>query len=294
MGTGDTRVVLYYCSYCKSQKEMTLFIPLHERKVEESPNGLVLYTDTHRGKLDSLEIVNLHIDSQCNVRTHELLKIPEYKVMKAYQIPLPGMKKSGDELVELVITQLPKIPVRMVIENIGLQLTITIGEIEKGEEELYEVTSTYEGVRILIYDRIDPRYILDWLKEFINTLEILPPIKLGDLVEVLQYIFERSDSPIQNFDKQLIRTILASHEVYIKLSENADLQKLKEKMKNILTEEDIDLVNLYFKVLEEDQNIPVNEMISKSPQDLIHQLYLMLIMEKEHLVSIDRPGIVNG
>ena len=294
--TSERSTFTYHCSYCSKQRLLKIDPVKHETLINNSPNGLRLFTDIHKCRQSQIEANNLSIDADFNVRSQELLKIPEYKVMNAYSIPVPSTKKNVDDLITIRITHLEHFDLHVRINHGPLQTTILIGDIYPEQKPLFSQTSTFEGITLEFFESkmVGGSYLKDWFQFFIDTVEILPPSHLGNLLEVLDYICERHMYPVQEFDKEFVRTILASHEVFVMLKQNENLQFLKDKLSPVLKHDDFELIDTYIKILTEMETSSVLHLLNVNAKNYIHQLYILLIMEKAGMLSIERPGIVNS
>ncbi len=294
LSENNVRMTKYFCTYCSKQRILNLDMAEHERLLSLSPNGLRLFSDIHKCKDSQIEAVNLSIDADYNIRSQELLKIPEYKVMNAYSIPMPSLKKNQDDAITIRITHFENHDLRLILDSSMLQTTIIVGDIDESEDPLFTQTSTFEGIELKFYKskKIVGPHLTEWFQFFVDTLEILPPSHLGNLLEVLDYICERHKYEVQNFDREFVRTILASHEVYVMLKDNVSLQYLKERLSHVLRSDDFQIVDTYLQILEEMKAPSVSHLLNLNAKNYIHQLYIILIMEKEGFFQIDRPGIV--
>jgi hypothetical protein len=286
------KVVTYVCDVCKQVRRLAFTPELYAQYVSDDLNGLALFSDIH-GCIDGLKGVNnLHIDHDYNVRSFVFLKLPEYRKKEFGMIPMPSAAPK-DQLQDIVLTHiLGKNDFNIEIYEKALDVKIIVGE--PGEEPISTLESDLGIVQLKFFpsSTIYTPEVEVWLTHFINIIEILPPTKISFLVEVIQYILDnRSHNPTE-FDLKLLKTILASHEVFFTLTEIDKLAGFVSENPYDLSSKDLEIMQNMIDTIDEQPMIPLKDFIILYDIDFIHTIYLFLNLEVQKILIIDRPGIV--
>ncbi|MCY3410821.1 MAG: hypothetical protein INQ03_04200 [Candidatus Heimdallarchaeota archaeon] len=293
MSTGKR--VVYLCNECNITQNIVFTPEMKEEYIPKDLNGLALYSHIHTCALGMLGVNNLYIDHNLDVRSYQYIKLPKYVPKKKVAIPMPGAPKVGGEagLKELKITQVArKNDLNLVInfELIGTELTIGTFD-RKNSPPVKKLSSDMEMVS-LIYYRSNTGYtsqIEKWLIEFVNSIEMIPPSKLGIIVEVLRYILEEKDNEPGEFEKMILKTILASHEIYFQNNNtNLDVSFLKE----LYGENEGNAMASILDLIDQFPLMPLHNYALNLDEEIVFVIYCFLIMEKHGLITIHRPGII--
>ncbi|MHA2099911.1 MAG: hypothetical protein ACW99A_14635, partial [Candidatus Kariarchaeaceae archaeon] len=127
---------IYSCNHCKQNRNIVLDEKTHHDMVDKSPNGLVMYSDSHRCENGIIGINNLQIDKHFAVRGFTFLELPQRQIpqMSGLGIPVPKVL-STDEMKTYVITHLPPDErLKIVILDRMLNVRINIGKVVESEE----------------------------------------------------------------------------------------------------------------------------------------------------------------
>jgi len=265
--------------------------------IESSPNGLVIYSDVHTCKDGVLEVNNLQIDKNYHIRSFEFLKLPEYRKKIKSMIPVPGLKKSVDDMDLIKIMEIDRNQeINLVIEDHFLNVMIRIGRFDHTVEPQKTLNSELGGITLYIFENGGEltQTLEAWYQYLIDTLEILPPTKLGMLLETLWYFMDNQNTEPSAFDKSIVRTILASHEIFFEINDITNVMNIYQKYSESFSEADFDIIDQFLSSLQDNPRMPIQFFTDKSDKDLVYLIYLFLILEKEDVIKIDRPGIVES
>lgn len=285
----------YFCDRCQTRRHLKINKEKHMNLGEDSKNGLVIYSDIHRCNDGLNEVTNLQVDKNFDIRSYEFLKLPEYRKKSKAMIPIPGMEKSDKDINLLQIMEIDlNTNVNLVLNDHFLQSKIRIGRFDPMTEPIDTLESELGGITFFVYESDIPygNTLKKWYQYLIDTLEILPPTKLGMLIETLRYFLDQYDTNPSDFDKSFVKTILASHEIFFEIKDITKITDLHQKYSDTLTTEDFDVIDNYLSMLQDNPGMPIQFFTDKSEKDLIYQIYIFLILEKEGIVQIERPGIV--
>lgn len=288
--------VKYFCDVCKSTRKLKITRSDHEQLITNSPNGLVLYSDVHICENGITGVNNLQIDGEYHVRSFVTLKLPEYQAQSSL-IPKPGIPKP-DNLTTMRILELPFDPhLNLIIEFNMLNSKIIIGGRNFDQTSLdkakYLILSDFTGVSISIFSiSSSSEYIDEWFSNLANTLELIPATKLGLIIESLKYIADIYHNPPSEFDIVFLRTILTSHEVYFIIDDLSEMMNLPARYPSTFNEENMTIIEKFVAVLMDNQFLSLQDFNQMVDRDVIYLIYLLLLLEKEHIIVIERPGIV--
>lgn len=290
MSEADLLESTYYCNNCNSTRRFRIPRTKHEKLIEKSPNGLVLYSDIHPCTDRLLEVVNLRIDKDLNVRSFELLKLPEYK-KQVVAIPVPSMNKDTDLAIVAIYRENQ---LNLKIQDHFMNYTLRIGRASATKDEsiaISKLDSDLGGITLQYF----PSHIFytpaveNWLSKLINILEILPPTKPGLLISAFRYFIDRHEDYPNEFDETFMKTILASHEVIAKPSNSENKELLM--VKHSFSDEDTELINRIIDEVNKSE-ISLLDFAKTSGKDFTDLIYLFLLLEKEDIIKVERPGIV--
>lgn len=294
----DTR---YKCQHCQQTRTIDLDPEVHREMVNESPNGLVMFSDSHRCENGIIGINNLQIDSHFVVRGFSFLELPQRKIpaLPGLGIPIPKAH-SSDEMKTFYITHIPPDEsLKIVIIDKMLNVKINIGRVSEIDEfQILTIHSDLGLLEIVFYPSnvIFTPMLEKWLTTLVNILEVLPATKIGLIVDTLKYILDSSSIEPIEFDIIFLKTILASHEIYFERVEGDELSwadHLAINARPKYREKDVGVMMKIMAHLEENPYIPLQQYVSREiHQDLRYLIYIFLLLEVEGLIRIERPGIV--
>ncbi len=286
------QVVTYVCDACKQVRRLAFTPEIYSQYVADDLTGLALFSDIHDCADGLKEVNNLYIDHDFNVRSFALLKLPEYRKKQVGMIPIPSAA-AVDDLKDIILTQInKKNDLNIEIHELALDVKIIVGEA--AEVPISTLESDMGMVQLNFYPSttIYTPEIEIWFNQFVNIIEILPPTKISFLIEVIQYILDNMDHNPTEFDLKLVKTILASHEVFFTLSKIERLTSFVSNNPYDLSSKDLGIMQNMIDTIDEKPMIPLKDFVILYDIDFVHTIYLFLILEVQKIVIIDRPGIV--
>jgi hypothetical protein len=273
----------------------------HRIEVAKSYNGLRLYSDIHRCSEGVLEINNLHIDANYSIRSYEQVKLPSTQTTKRTSKRRPGIpspRPDDKRLKKIRLTQL--VPntegFRFILNDEVIRISIVIGEVDLGAEVAQSVIRSDLGGISLFYFHSAITFtnpVRNWLTFYVNALETVIPSKLGLIIESLWYIQDLSLKIPTKFDERLIKTMLASHEIFFQFDQSDNYLKLKENLESRYSAKDVNSLHNLVSVLVAEPDKPLLHYSNRLDHDFLYLIYLFLILEKENFISVLRPEIVN-
>lgn len=292
----STNRVNYLCNECKVAQNIVFSPKMKEEYIPEDLNGLALYSDIHICTLGILGVNNLYIDHNLDVRSYSYVKLPDYKVKKSVGIPIPG--KSSEEAqnsTEIKITQIfEKNDINISIYNSYSDTLLNLGNIDfKKQAPVKTLTSNMGKVNLKFYYS-NTRYtsqLEKWLELFINIYESLPPSRFGVIIEVIRFLLDEKDSFPSEFDEMIMKTILASHEIFFEILEgDHDVEFLNDAY----GEEEGKVMKLILTLIEENPMLPLHNYSLSLKEEIVFVIYCFLLLEKHGLITIYRPGIITS
>jgi hypothetical protein len=291
----------YICNHCKQDRNYILDESSHHELVDKSPNGLVMYSDSHRCQNGIIGINNLQIDKHFSVRGFTFLELPQRRIPKASGLNIPVPRgPSPDQMKMFSITQIPPDEkLRIMIIDHMLNVKINIGKVNENEElSILTINSDMGLLEIVFYPSEIPftPTLEKWFTILVNIMEVLPATKIGLIVDTLKYVLDSSFNEPIEFDIIFLKTILASHEIYFEMIEDGELSWADHLAINAAPkyrEKDVAVMMKIMAHLEENPYIPLQQYVSKElHQDLRYLIYIFLLLEVEGLIRIERPGII--
>lgn len=298
---GETiQITEYYCDLCKTPRNFEIDPLQHFENVTESKNGLAQYSDIHPCRDRITGVNNLRIDSDFAVRTIEKQELEPVRAPQKFAIPgVNGSLVNLPKLKNLYVSSVnPQNSFRAIIIDKWLLTKMSFG-VKNAEEDIpiQTLTSDLGGLVLSFYesDIIYSANLEKWLYILINSLECLPPTRFGFVVETLRYVLNLHHKEPTASDTLFLRTMLASHEIYFKATEDPNrFDEIAVNLSGKLEDIEASLLMELVALLELQPSVPLLEYIKIHNYDLEYLIYLFLILEKEGLIIIDRPGIVNG
>lgn len=285
----------YYCDKCNTNRKLKIKNQSHDDLLRASKSGLVYYSDIHTCQKGILSVNNLQIDNDFNVRTIESLVLPKYEKPKLTGIPNPSATPK-DESKLIFLTEIPAKAdkINLVIDYKMIQTKIKIGRFNTADKPIKTYNSQMDGVTLYYYKSETQLsdYLDQWLQYFTSAIEIIFPTSLGMFIEAIVFVLDLHNQPLTDFDKTFLKTILASHEIFFQIQNIENLMDLHQKYTETFSDEDFSFIEQFLALLDDNQEVPIQDFTNKTEKGLIYQLYLFLILEKENIISIQRPGIV--
>lgn len=292
----STNRVQYLCNECNVAQNILFTPKMRDEYIPKDLNGLALYSDIHICTMGILGVNNLYIDHNLHVRSYSYVKLPDYKAKKSNGIPMPG--KSSEEshdLNEIIITQIfEKNDINITIYNAYSETLLNLGNVDYNKQAPVKTLTSTMGIVNLKFYYSDTRYtsqLEKWLELFVNIYESLPPSRFGVIVEVLRFLLDEKDNFPSEFDEMIMKTILASHEIYFELVEgDRDVNFLN----NAYGEEEGKVMKLILELIEENPMLPLHDYSLTLKEEIVFVIYCFLLLEKHGLIIIYRPGIITS
>jgi hypothetical protein len=289
----------YFCEPCQTTRTLKLDISVHHQLIDASKNGLALYSDIHRCKDRITGVNNLRVDSDLAVRTIENQELEPIRPPPKFSIP--GINSETQNLPKfknLYVSGVnPKHSFRAIIIDKWLLTKMNFGVKNPDDDiPIQCISSDLGGLTLEFYesDIVYSANLEKWLYVLINSLEALPPTRFGFVIETLRYVLNLHYEAPTASDILLLRTMLASHEIYFKGTEDPNrFDEIAVNLSGKLDDIDASLLMELVALLELHPSVPLLEYIKTHNYDLEYLIYVFLILEKEGLIIIDRPGIVN-
>ncbi|MHA2091138.1 MAG: hypothetical protein ACW98K_09790 [Candidatus Kariarchaeaceae archaeon] len=288
---------LYYCEQCKHQRIIRVLVDNHVKRVENSSNGLARYSDVHSCKDGLPGVNNLHVDGNYAARTVEHQELPPARKESKFSIPgVPTVSTKVYTKLEVGTTRAAD-NFRLIIFDEWLRTIINIGDVDENNELPISTINSDLGGIILKYYPCDVEFtsnVEKWLSIFVNSLELLPPTRFGLVISTLNYVIELIEDVAGDFDVKLLRTILASHEIYFQAVDDPNrFDRLAVELSSKYSEKEASLMMELLAHLELHPTLPLQYYSKTFKKDLDYLIYLFLILENEGLINVDRPGIID-
>ncbi len=281
------KLVHYLCNECKKQQNIT-FTDKDKSDFYPPPpfNGLTLFSHLHTCKGGVTGVNNLYIDHNLDVRSYNFVKLPEFQ--RKRKMMIPGAPKPKNPEVNITHIR-AKNDLNIIMINEVAGANITIGTIPE-TDPVKILSSDMEMVQIKYFEsntKLD-NLMEKWMQMLVNSIEVLLPSNIGLILESLIYILEEKRMFPSDFDAKLIRTILASHDVYISnVSEDS-----VDHLKNIY--EDGEYMVGIIALLKENSTMRLHDFTNQMRGVSIKKIiYAILMLENHGAIHVDRPGILS-
>lgn len=288
--------VQYLCNECNVAQNIVFSPKMKKEYIPKDLSGLALYSDIHICTMGILGVNNLYIDHNLHVRSYSYVKLPDYKAKKSNGIPMPG-KSSEDshDLTEIIITQIfEKNDINITIYNAYSETLLNLGNVDYNKQAPVKTLTSAMGIVNLKFYYSKTRYtsqLEKWLELFVNIYESLPPSRFGVIVEVLRFLLDEKDNFPSEFDEMIMKTILASHEIYFELVEGAHDGDFLD---NVYGEGEGKVMKLILELIEENPMLPLHDYSLTLKEEIVFVIYCFLLLEKHGLIIIYRPGIITS
>jgi hypothetical protein len=230
-----------------------------------------------------LGINNLHVDHNYDVRSFDPLKLPSEKKQATSGLGLPMPKVSEDGMKRIRVTDsVGAGGFRLSIRDKGLDIFLLVGDVKPDvEETVLSITSAKGSIELSLFPSVEvSKYLPNWLQNLVDTLELLPPTKIGLFIDTLRYIRKLDKIPSANFHKTILRTILSSHKISFSMMPDRYVIEL-EKKRDLLGHDTVsDMTTLleYLKLFPETTLLQFSGVYPHEISDLI---YLFLLLQQE-------------
>lgn len=283
--------VQYLCNQCKISQIIQFTDDMKDMYITRDPNGLSLYSHIHLCENGMAGVNNLFIDHNLDVRSYSFMELPLYKPQPVMSVPgAPKIMKDKDSVKITHI--LHKNDFNLMIEFDTRKLDIEIGQINKSADKPMQIFISPFGTVHIYYFASDinltPQLEL-WFNCLVENLEILVPAKLGLIVEILQFIIRDKEAYPSDLDKNIVQTILVSHDIFFELNGEADISQLFYAY----GEENGILMLGLVKMIENNAMVNLHEMVLEFKKNAVTIMFALLILEVHGVVTIYRPGIMS-
>lgn len=283
--------VQYQCNQCKISQIIQFTNEMREQYITRDPNGLSLYSHIHLCENGMAGVNNLFIDHNLDVRSYSFIELPQYK--RELKMSIPGAPKIDKEKSIIKVTQISyKNDLNIKIQFEAGKFDIDVGSFSPAKSNLQNIlVSPFNLVYLHFYEsevRFTPQ-VEQWLNALIENLEILVPGKLGLIIEILQFIIRDKDKYPSDLDKNIIKTILVSHDIFFELNSEVDISHLS----HAYGEENGVLMLNIIEMIEKDAMVNLHNMVLNFKKNVVTIMFALLILEVHGVVTIYRPGIMS-
>ncbi|RMG26350.1 MAG: hypothetical protein D6732_21370 [Methanobacteriota archaeon] len=297
---------LLICEECNTKKGVKIDRDIHAQKIENSKNGLVVYSTIHKCRDGYPSITNIHVDHNGDIRSRTRESFPPMKQRTKKKdtmaVPVPTIKRTyvKDDLKKILIRNMKdKSLVKIVLKSELMGIELRIGdEAYEEAEPISSVESDFCFTTLEYFDEEIPftKQVERWLQLVANILDTLPPTNLGNLWEVLNYMQDGiTDCPTE-FDEHLIKRILTSHEIIVHFGDLSaeEQQKRLSELKGNLDPETAALLEKIEEIIKEKhtEDLTLRDIILLAPEeDTLKVIYLFLMLEFKKIITYEAPGI---
>lgn len=301
----DLMQTLFICEACGKKKDVGFPKEKHQKLIAQSANGLVRYTIIHKCNDGFPAITNLYVDHNGDVRSRTMEKFPPMvkKKKSAFMVPSPTINRNYDleDLKQIFIhnQSLDKKLLKLRVRNefIGVDLFVNLSE-NNDLNPLCSIQSDFGFTTIEYFDTDVPftPNLEKWFSMIVNLFDMLPPATLGNLWEILNYLVDGKGDPPSDFDERLMKRILTSHEIIVKLKDvdPTSLQNKLSLIKENLDSANSELLDQMEKIIEENSSntLTLRDIIRLSDEeDTLKIIYLFLLLETKDIISYETPEI---
>ena len=282
----------YICVICNKNRYVRIDPKSHLEKVAHSPNGLSEISDIHYCVDGMLSINNLHVDHNFSVRSFSLIELPDGKRQSQTGIPMPKQMTTLNTYKIDKMVEEGGYRVRLIDHR--LRVNLNIGEIPLSEENLDQFISNDGHVELLYYECGIPLRLANrlWFNELINTLEILPPTKIGLFIETLRFVYANNDDKPDYFGTQQLKTLLTAHHTTMKV-----IPHNYKQLRNITNKYGIEkreTIDSLIKLLKDSPKLSLRQIQELLKIDLVYLIFLSIILEIENVIEINRDDMINN
>lgn len=257
----------------------------------EKKNGLRQYSDLHRCADGMLAINNIQIDANSVVRAVETLELDKKDIIvRNLKLPIPNMSIFNKDLRISHLTV--ENDIRMIFRNEWTDRTLMIGDIKPDEKMLYTFRSKMGGISISFYDsgiEMDDN-LKQWFSVLINLLDIIPPEKLGFLLESIQFIIDMRRIPPCVYDIHILENILLADKIHIQKG-NGLISDIPEDEE--LSDNHYHIIEIVLQEIKNSPEITLLDLSEIIPDDFVYIIFLIQIMEKYGVIKLVQPSLVD-
>lgn len=283
--------VQYLCNQCKKSQIIQFSDEMKEKYITRDPNGLSLYSHIHLCKNGVAGVNNLFIDHNMDVRSYSFIEIPQYK--KKAKMMIPGAPKIKKIINTINLTHIVyKNDLNLLIQFDMSNFEVQIGPYNNINSSPLNILTSPAGIISLHYYDSEVKFtpqIEHWLTTFLENLEILIPGKLGLIIEILQFIIKDKENYPSDLDKNIIKTILVSHDIFFDFIHGIDISQLA----HAYGEENGVLMLNIIEMIEKDAMVNLHDMVLNFKKNVVTIMFALLILEVHGVVTIYRPGIMS-
>lgn len=282
---------VYHCISCKSTRQVQLNVNDHLNRVSSASNDLAMYSDIHICYDGILGINNLYIDQNFSVRSFSVLELPSTRTqLKGLgSIPIPQNQKPINtyNVTQMAIGG----GYRLILQDESLGIVINVGEVDAITEQFEAELVSKNGNIILEYYSCKFKWssrAKDWFQAVIDALESLPPTRLGLFIETLRFVLAHHHSPLTEFEIEQLKTILLSHQTFIRSIYMGPRYKRVKQVTNKYGLDKKEVVNTILAKLSEKEQVSFQHLIEEIDRELVYLIYILIILENELIVKIER------
>ena len=283
--------VQYLCNKCKISQIIQFTDQMKEIYVTKDPNGLSLYSHIHLCEDGFVGINNLYIDHNLDVRSYSFVEIPQYKRKVKMMVPGAPKIKKDKELINVTHISF-KNDLNLLIQFDISEFVIQIGSYNHSNNVPLQTLVSSSGIVCIHYYESAMKFtsqLEQWLQTLLDSLEVLVPNKLGLIVEILQFIIRDKDKFPSDLDKNIIKTILVSHDIFFEFNQGVDISHLS----HAYGEENGVLMEALIEIIETNPLIKLHKLVLKFKKSVITIMFALLILEIHGVIKINRPGIMS-
>lgn len=292
--TESVLVSTYHCIACDTTKRVTVPKEVHERRVALSTNGLAGYSDIHYCWDGILGVNNLQIDKNMAVRSFSTIEFPSVRKIREPRtgIPIPSTPKPVKNIYKIdhILDKYHK-SMKLVVRDKGLNAELYVGYFLDGEVPDITIKSELGSVVLEFYNNeIKATFALKkWLQVMVDTIEKIPPTKLGLMIEALRFVQESREKRPTPFEIDQLYALLTTHKIKIKPIKIFSVSNLRGKY----GDEFADKVWEMFKYLDKNKKreVILQEFMSVLDKDLRFITFSAFILELEGLIELIRPEL---
>lgn len=283
--------VQYLCNQCKISQNIQFTDDMKDLYITRDPNGLSLYSHVHLCEMGMAGVNNLFIDHNLDVRSYSFIEFPGFKKLSKMLIPGTPEVKKEKKIVHLThITH--KNDLNILIQFDMASFVVQIGPYNHSNNVPQHTLVSNSGIVNIHYYESDVKFtsqIEQWLDTLLDNLEILVPGKLGIVIELLQFIIRDNDKYPTDLDKNIIKTILVSHDIFFELNREVDINHLS----HAYGEENGMLMRGLIEMIEKDPLVQLHQMVLTFKKNIVATMFALLILEVHEAIIIHRPDIMS-
>ncbi len=234
---------------------------------------------------------NLQLDHNLHVRSYDYVDIPRYK--RKVKMMIPGAPKMKKHKETIVVTQIfDKNDLNLLIQFDMSDFAIQIGQYNHSNNVPEHTLVSPTGIISIHYYESDIKFtpkLEKWLNTLTENLEILVPARLGIVIELIQFIIKDKDKYPSDIDKNIIKTILVSHDIFFEFNQGVDVSTLAHAYGDENGYLMLELISL----IREKPMVKLHELVLAVKRSIVEIMFALLILEIHGVININRPGIMS-